>query len=57
MLSEASRSAQDSGLLTYMESETPVLEIRFASALSADFDLRPALPLLFRGQPASRAPK
>lgn len=53
-LSDASRSAQDAGLLTYMESDRPLLEIRFASASSADIDLRPALPLLFRGQPASR---
>ena len=52
-LSDASRSAQDAGLLTYMESDRPLLEIRFASASSADIDLRPALPLLFRGQPAS----
>jgi hypothetical protein len=54
-LSDASRSAQDAGLLTYMESDRPVLEIRFSSASSADIDLRPALPLLFRSQPASQA--
>jgi len=56
-LSDAARLAQDDGLLTYMESDRPVLEIRFASALSADIDLRPALPLLFRRQSASRVHK
>jgi Glyoxalase-like domain len=54
-LSDTSRSAQDAGLLSYMESDRPVLEIRFASATSADIDLRPALPLLFRGPSSSRA--
>ncbi len=52
-LSEASRLAQDAGLLTYWESDRPVLEIRLAAAPSAVIDLTPALPLLFRGQPAS----
>ncbi len=53
-LSEAARLAQDAGLLTYLESDRPVLEIRFASASSADIDFRPALPLLFRGRRAAR---
>jgi hypothetical protein len=56
-LSDASRSAQEAGLLTYMESDRPLLEIRCASASSTDIDLRPALPLLFRGQLALRAHK
>jgi Glyoxalase-like domain len=52
-LSDAARLAQAAGLLTYMESDRPVFEIRCAAALSGDIDLRPALPLLFRGQAAS----
>jgi hypothetical protein len=55
-LSAASRSAQDAGLLTYMESDKPLLEIRFAAASGDIIDLRPALPLLFRGVPASGMP-
>jgi Glyoxalase-like domain len=53
-LSDASRSARVAGLLSYRESDRPVLEIRFASATTADIDLRPALPLLFRAESAMR---
>ncbi len=48
-LSEASRSAQQAGLLTYFECSPHLLEIQFAGAAGARFDLRPELPLLFRG--------
>jgi hypothetical protein len=48
-LSAVSRSAQDAGLLRYRESSGPMLEIAFASVSSNSVDLRPALPVLFRG--------
>jgi hypothetical protein len=50
-LSEASRLARNAGLLSYAESPNPVLEIRFASAANQVIDLRPTLPLFFRGVP------
>lgn len=48
-LSPASRAAQEAGLLRYKESSSPLLEIAFASPSNDSIDLRPALPLLFRG--------
>ncbi|MGH8178689.1 MAG: hypothetical protein ACREV5_20720 [Steroidobacter sp.] len=48
-LSEASKSAQRCGLLTYFESDSHILEIRFTALRESLFDLRPTLPLLFRG--------
>jgi len=48
-LSEASRIARQCGLLTYYESQEPVLEIHYSGAADMEFDLRPTLPLLFRG--------
>jgi Glyoxalase-like domain len=47
-LSGASRAAARAGLVTYVESSRDVLEILFAAAADLRFDLRPALPLLFR---------
>jgi hypothetical protein len=48
-LSEASKSAQRCGLLTYHESDAHILEINFAASVESIFDLRPTLPLRFRG--------
>jgi hypothetical protein len=48
-LSEASMSAQRCGLLSYHESDGHILEIHFAASVESNFDLRPTLPLLFRG--------
>jgi hypothetical protein len=48
-LSAASLTAAKHKLLRYFESRQYVLEILFAGAPEARFDLRPALPLLFRG--------
>jgi Glyoxalase-like domain len=47
-LSAASRIAAEHGLLRYFESPQFVLEILFEGAPELRFDLRPALPLLFR---------
>jgi Glyoxalase-like domain len=49
-LSAASRVAAEHGLLRYFESPEFLLEILFAGAPDLRFDLRPALPLLFRAQ-------
>jgi hypothetical protein len=48
-LSDASRIAEKCGLLRYFESSQPVLEILFAAESDLLLDLRPALPLVFRG--------
>lgn len=48
-LSAASRAAEQHGLLNYFQSPQPILEIRFAAVSDISVDLRPALPLLFRG--------
>jgi hypothetical protein len=48
-LSQASRAAQRCGLLTYFESDSYILEIHFVASTDCVFDLRPALPVLFRG--------
>jgi hypothetical protein len=48
-LSDASRIAGNCGLLRYFEASPPVLEILFAAESDLVLDLRPALPLLFRG--------
>ncbi len=48
-LSQASIAAQRCGLLTYNESDSPILEIRFEASAAEVFDLRPTLPVLFRG--------
>jgi Glyoxalase-like domain len=48
-LSAASRIAAEHKLLRYFESPQFVLEILFEGAPELRFDLRPALPLLFRG--------
>jgi hypothetical protein len=48
-LSEASQSARSAGLLSYFESPQPLLEVLFGAASSMCCDLRPVLPLVFRG--------
>jgi hypothetical protein len=48
-LSGASRIIESQGLLEYFQSEQPILEILFACVSNLIVDLRPALPLLFRG--------
>jgi hypothetical protein len=48
-LSSASRIVESQGLLRYFQAEQPILEILFACASDLIVDLRPALPLLFRG--------
>jgi hypothetical protein len=48
-LSSASRIVESQGLLKYFQSEKPILEILFACVSDLIVDLRPALPLLFRG--------
>lgn len=48
-LSGASRSAQAHGLLAYFESPHPVLEIIFKGPQDGGIDLRPDLPVIFRG--------
>lgn len=50
-LSEASRSAQALGLLAYFESPQPVLQIIFQGPQDCVIDLRPDLPVVFRGTP------
>jgi hypothetical protein len=50
-LSEASQAAAKFGLLTYFESQQPVLEINFEGSTATRFDLRPVLPLIFIGVP------
>jgi hypothetical protein len=48
-LSNAARLAEQHGLLSYVAAPQPVLEIFFAGDAGLSFDLRPRLPLLFRG--------
>ncbi len=48
-ISHASRVAESQGLLKYFQSRQPILEVLFDSATDLIVDLRPALPLLFRG--------
>lgn len=48
-ISHASRVAERQGLLKYFQSRQPILEVLFDSATDLIVDLRPALPLLFRG--------
>ncbi len=50
-LTAASRSAQAHGLLAYFESPQPVLEIIFQGPQDGGLDLRPDLPVIFRGTP------
>jgi hypothetical protein len=51
-LSNASRAAQNARLLSYFDSPRPVMEIMFEGSTDAVFDLRPGLPLVFRGMSA-----
>jgi len=48
-LSAASRSAEKHGLVSYFVSPQPVLEILFEGRADMRIDLRPHLPLVFRG--------
>jgi hypothetical protein len=48
-LSESSRSAEKHGLVGYFVSPQPLLEILFDGPAGMRIDLRPDLPLLFRG--------
>lgn len=48
-LSDPARVVEKQGLLRYFQSRQPVLEILFAAEPDLIIDLRPALPLLFRG--------
>jgi hypothetical protein len=50
-LSESSRRAEAHGLLKYFESPEPVLEILFEGPRDMQIDLRPDLPVIFRGTP------
>jgi hypothetical protein len=47
-LSKASRIAEQHGLLSYVDSPRPILEISFEGVAAVSFDLRPRLPLVFR---------
>jgi hypothetical protein len=47
-LSDAARWAVDAKLLSFFESDSPVLEIQFESQESRLIDCRPDLPLVFR---------
>lgn len=48
-LSQASRIAEQHALLAYVDSPQPVLGVLFEGLGAESFDLRPRLPLLFRG--------
>jgi hypothetical protein len=48
-LSAASRSAEECGLVRYFVSMLPLLEILFEGPAGMRIDLRPDLPLVFRG--------
>jgi hypothetical protein len=48
-LSDASRLTEKQGLVKYFQSRQPLLEVLFVSESDLIVDLRPALPLLFRG--------
>jgi hypothetical protein len=48
-LSNASRIAERHGLVSYFAAPQPVLEIIFEGVAAVSFDLRPRLPLRFRG--------
>ena len=48
-LSAASQCAQERGLVNYFEAAAPLLEILFEGPLAMRCDLRPGLPLVFRG--------
>lgn len=50
-LSNTSRTAQDHGLLRYFEAPQPLMDIAFEGPAGMVFDLRPKLPLIFRGVP------
>ena len=45
------RAARTAGLLSFVESQDPMLEIRYASESGEIVDLKPTLPLVFRGVP------
>jgi hypothetical protein len=47
-LSNASRTAEQHGLLSFFNSPQPVMEIAFEGVAGLSFDLRPRLPVIFR---------
>lgn len=51
-LSAAARAVQADGLVTFRATAQHVLELQFNAEREASFDLRPTLPLIFRGVPA-----
>jgi hypothetical protein len=50
-LSAAARAAQAEGLVTFRASAEHVVELQFFTEHETSFDLRPTLPLIFRGVP------
>jgi hypothetical protein len=48
-ISQAARVVERQGLVRYFQSRQPILEVMFDSATDLIVDLRPVLPLLFRG--------
>lgn len=48
-LSAAARAAQAAGLVTFRATAEHVVELRFNAQRAVSFDLRPTLPLIFRG--------
>jgi Glyoxalase-like domain len=53
-LSAASRCVEQLGLVSYFQATQPLLEIFFDGPAGMRFDLRPALPLVFRGAQVRR---
>ena len=53
-LSNASRTAEQQGLLSFFNSPQPVMEIAFEGVAGLSFDLRPRLPLIFKSADSSR---
>jgi Glyoxalase-like domain len=53
-LSAASRCAEKQGLMSYFDAPQPLLEILFEGPDGMRIDLRPELPLMFRGAPNGR---
>jgi len=51
-LSTAARAAQADGLVMFRATAGYVVELQFNAEREASFDLRPTLPLVFRGVPA-----
>jgi hypothetical protein len=54
-LSQTSRAARSAGLVTYRSAAEYSIELNFPAVQEVMFDLRPTLPLLFRGVPQDGA--